>query len=155
MSQSALGKGLKASKGGVLGEDLQRAAVNGWISGKGFPNAIQLAEISKRLHISSDALLFGGDGFTARAGGLPAHEPPRASDMETACAVIAGHLSGLSPSLRAVAADSLANLAKHPDAYAGIAASLVAMSQTGHRGKPSGGESFHLESADKTGTDDR
>lgn len=54
-----MGEGLKAKKGGVLDGDVGRAAVHGWISGVGFPNVIQLAEICKRLDISADYLLFG------------------------------------------------------------------------------------------------
>jgi transcriptional regulator with XRE-family HTH domain len=64
MTMPELGRGMKPKRNGVLEGDLGRAAVWGWQNGYGFPNAVQLAEICRRLHISADYLLFGSINTT-------------------------------------------------------------------------------------------
>lgn len=153
LPQAGLAKGLKAVKGGHLGEDLQRAAVNGWITGKGFPNVIQLAEICRRLDISADELLFGKasePGASARQAVAP--ESPE-SEVRRGVAAIAAYLSDSSEDVRALVADMLPTIAKKPPVHASVAAAIIAAVEPTKQAVPLGGSSSRSRKADKTGTD--
>ena len=62
-----------------LGElvNVSRQAVSKWESGQAVPDALTIAELCRKLHVSADYLLLGTDPENTPAGYLPLQRPQR------------------------------------------------------------------------------